>query len=32
VEASQSLKNYLTHRAQMMNRIEQEDVRQLRHQ
>jgi len=32
IEASQSLKNYLTHRTQMMNRIEQEDVRQLRHQ
>ncbi len=31
VEASQSLKNYLTHRSQMMNRIEQEDVRQLQH-
>jgi len=31
-EASQSLKNYLTHRSQMMNRIEQEDVRQLRNQ
>jgi hypothetical protein len=30
-EASQSLKNYLTHRSQMMNRIEQEDVRQLQH-
>jgi hypothetical protein len=31
-EASQSLRNYLTHRSQMMNRIEQEDVRQLRNQ
>jgi hypothetical protein len=31
VEASQSLKNYLTHRSQMMDRIEQEDVRQLQH-
>jgi hypothetical protein len=31
-EASQSLKTYLTHRSQMMNRIEQEDVRQLRNQ
>jgi hypothetical protein len=31
-EASQSLKNYLTHRSQMMNRIEQDDVRQLRNQ
>jgi hypothetical protein len=31
-QASQSLKNYLTHRSQMMNRIEQEDVRQLRNQ
>ncbi len=32
VEATQSLKNYLTRRSQMMDRIEQEDVRQLRHQ
>jgi hypothetical protein len=31
-EASQSLKNYLRHRSQMMNRIEQDDVRQLRNQ
>jgi hypothetical protein len=31
LEASQSLKNYLAHRSQMMNRIEQEDVRQLQH-
>jgi hypothetical protein len=32
VEASQSMKNYLTHRAQMMDRIEQQDVKQLRNQ
>jgi hypothetical protein len=30
VEASQAVKNYLTHRSQMMNRIEQEDVNQLK--
>ena len=30
-EVSQNLKNYLIHRSQMMDRIEQEDVRQLRH-
>jgi hypothetical protein len=29
-EATQAVKNYLTHRSQMMNRIEQEDVNQLK--
>ncbi len=32
VEASQTLKNYLTRRKGMMDRLEQEDVNQLRHQ
>jgi len=31
-EASQTVKNYLTHRKQLMDRIEQEDVNQLRTQ
>jgi len=30
VEASQTVKNYLTHRNQLMDRIEQEDVNQLK--
>jgi Dolichyl-phosphate-mannose-protein mannosyltransferase len=30
-EAARSLRNYLTRRSQMMNRIEQEDVNQIRH-
>jgi hypothetical protein len=30
VEASQTVKNYLTHRKQLMDRIEQEDVNQLK--
>ena len=29
-DASQAVRNYLTHRSQMMNRIEQEDVNQLK--
>jgi hypothetical protein len=30
VEASQTVKNYLTRRKQLMDRIEQEDVNQLK--